>query len=202
MTLGREQHLPEDFWAVAAETAPSSVEAAESDARPATESDEESVGDTSDGSTQPEGPFKRDFVNDVPAGTGLGPEAKVWGVYNEYAKKYDEEMLGTYKDGTDNLLIFAALFSAAVTAFLVLSLPLLQTDPSQATLDALMVISAQLSAQSAGNGAAVGPYQASGDDFAPTSSVICINGLWIMSLFVSLSTSVLAMLVKQWMRVY
>ncbi|KZO93133.1 hypothetical protein CALVIDRAFT_486387, partial [Calocera viscosa TUFC12733] len=152
--------------------------------------------------TQPKPPFKRDFINDVPTGTGLGPEAEVWRVYNTYAKDYDKEMLETYKDGTDNLLIFAALFSAAVTAFLVLSLPLLQADPSQATLDALTVISAQLSAQSAGNGAAVGAYHAGGDDFSPASSVICVNGLWIMSLFVSLSTSVLAMLVKQWIRVY
>ncbi|KZO93125.1 hypothetical protein CALVIDRAFT_470256, partial [Calocera viscosa TUFC12733] len=137
-----------------------------------------------------------------PTGTGLGPEAEVWRVYNTYAEKYDKEMLETYKDSTDNLLIFAALFSAAVTAFLVLSLPVLQADPSQATLDALTIISAQLSAHSAGNGATVGPYQAAGDDFSPASSVIFINGLWIMSLFLSLSTSVLAMLVKQWMRVY
>ncbi|KZO93139.1 hypothetical protein CALVIDRAFT_268771, partial [Calocera viscosa TUFC12733] len=190
MTLGREQPIPEDFWALT---------------QTASEFDYEAIvfdRDTSDGPPQPEGPFTRDFINDVPTGTGLGPEAEVWRVYNTYAEKYDKEMLETYKDGTDNLLIFAALFSAAVTAFLVLSLPLLQTDPSQATLSALTVISAQLSAQSAGSSAAVGAYYAGGDDFSPASSDIFINGLWIMSLFVSLSTSVLAMLVKQWMRVY
>ncbi|KZO93137.1 hypothetical protein CALVIDRAFT_486484, partial [Calocera viscosa TUFC12733] len=205
MIPGREQPLPEDFWAVVAEVTPSSVEAVEPEAQAASDSDEESVVpdlDTSDASTQPEGPFTRDFINDVPKGTGLGPEAEVWRVYNTHAEKYDKEMLETYKDGTDNLLIFAALFSAAVTAFIVLSLPLLQADPSQATLDALTTISAQLSAQGARIGAGVGPYQAGGHDFAPTSSVIFINGLWITSLFLSLSTSVLAMLVKQWMRVY
>ncbi|KZT61928.1 hypothetical protein CALCODRAFT_426799, partial [Calocera cornea HHB12733] len=118
----------------------------------------------------------------------------------------------------DNLLIFvrtiscllcrrltanpqAALFSAVVTAFIVLALPLLQADPSQPIVDALNLISLQLASQGASN---ISTTMASTESNAasPTFSPVSINALWIMSLFVSLSTSVLAMLVKQWLRGY
>lgn len=92
------------------------------------------------------------------------------------------------------------MFSAVVTAFLIVSLPLLQADTAQATLDALTIISAQLATQTSESGPLTGPYQAANSP--PTSSVLSINALWILSLFVSLTTSVLAMLVKQWLRRY
>jgi hypothetical protein len=94
----------------------------------------------------------------------------------------------------------SALFSAVVTAFLVLSLPLLQPDNTQATVSALQVISAQLAGQAVASQAIVPAYTPS--TAAPTAAVVSINALWIISLLISLSTSVLAMLVKQWIRVY
>jgi len=153
--------------------------------------EEESVFTTEEEPVPPSAPK---FVNDLPTGTGLGPEADVWPVYNEQADKFDKEMVETFNGGTDNLLIFAALFSAVVTAFLVLPLPLLQADPTQATLDALTTISAQIAAQNDVGHTPTPPYQ--GGDTSPTPSAVSINALWILSLFLSLSTLVLAMLVK------
>ncbi|KZT54201.1 hypothetical protein CALCODRAFT_438976, partial [Calocera cornea HHB12733] len=130
----------------------------------------------------------------------MGTEAAIWPVYNEVAEKYDKEMLETYNGGMDNLLIFfqAALFSAVVTAFLILSLPLLQADPAQATLDALTAVSAQLAAMHL-NSTPATPYY---EQPSASPSALPINVLWIASLLLSLTTSVLAMLVKQWLRIF
>ncbi|KZT61921.1 hypothetical protein CALCODRAFT_426819, partial [Calocera cornea HHB12733] len=124
------------------------------------------------------GPHKRHFINDIPsAGTGCGPDADVWPVYNAYAEKYDREMLETYNGGMDNLLIFAALFSAVVTAFIVLSLPLLQADPTQTIVDALGVISAQIQSGSSGSGVPIALAPTGADNFSPSSTVLSINAL-------------------------
>ncbi|KZO93122.1 hypothetical protein CALVIDRAFT_486426, partial [Calocera viscosa TUFC12733] len=130
----------------------------------------------------------------------MGPDAAIWPIYNGQADKADKEMVETYNGGMENLLVFAALFSAVVTAFLVLSIPLLQADSGQATVDGIKTLSVQIASQAAGSGTSALPYQEAA--FQLPASVISVNVLWICSLFVSLSTSVLAMLAKQWLRVY
>ncbi|KZO93118.1 hypothetical protein CALVIDRAFT_486474, partial [Calocera viscosa TUFC12733] len=129
----------------------------------------------------------------------MGPDGALWPIYNEEADRADREMVETYNGGMENLLVFAALFSALVTAFLVLSIPLLQEDSGQATVDGIKALSAQIASQ-AGGSDSLQPYQEM--VFQPSASAIGVNVLWICSLFVSLSTSVLAMLAKQWLRMY
>lgn len=94
MALGREQPLPEDFLTA---SAPTLI------AEPLDEGAKVSDGDKG---TTGDGPFLRNFVNDLPTGTGTGPEADIWPVYNEHAERFDKEMLETYNGGMDNLLIF------------------------------------------------------------------------------------------------
>ncbi|KZT54223.1 hypothetical protein CALCODRAFT_485735 [Calocera cornea HHB12733] len=142
----------------------------------------------------------RNFLNDFPKGMGLGPDAEIWTKYNDFTTQYDKEMLDTYNGGMDNLLIFAALFSAIVTAFLMESLDLLSPDTSGATLDALTTVSAQLSAL--GTSSSIMPASYQETQFTIPTSALYVNALWIFSLSISLSASVLAMLVKQWLRVY
>ncbi|KZT54200.1 hypothetical protein CALCODRAFT_519529 [Calocera cornea HHB12733] len=169
-----EQPFPEDFWAAVVPEEKPHV------------SDE---------------PVRRRFINTIPTWTGMGPDAAIWPTYNEQAEKVDKEMVETYNGGMENLLVFAALFSAVVTAFLVLSIPLLQADNAQAVVDGIAVLSAQLAAQqSIPVHSVTSAYQQAA--FWPSSSAICVNLLWICSLLVSLSTSVLAMLAKEWLRVY
>ncbi|KZT62313.1 hypothetical protein CALCODRAFT_403790, partial [Calocera cornea HHB12733] len=93
------------------------------------------------------------------------------------------------------------LFSAILTAFLILSLGLLFPDKAQATVDALMVVSAQLNALNNPGSSPPSPYQPT-DPFVPNAISVWINVLWILSLTISLFTSVLAMLAKQWCRAY
>ncbi|KZO93121.1 hypothetical protein CALVIDRAFT_540370 [Calocera viscosa TUFC12733] len=79
MVLGREQPLPEDFWAVPTlEEKPAVLE----------------------------GPVRRHFVNNLPTETGMGPDAAIWPLYNEEADKADKEMVETYNGGMENLLVF------------------------------------------------------------------------------------------------
>ncbi|KZT61934.1 hypothetical protein CALCODRAFT_542991 [Calocera cornea HHB12733] len=202
MALSREQPLPEDFLAISAETvigSQSPLEVADlaadnqscSDASIKSSSGSRSRAELScseEKSSTVQGPFTPNFINDLPAGTGLRPDAAVWPLYNEHAEKVDREMLETYNGGMDNLLIFAALFSAVVTAFLILSLPLLQPDPSQDIVSALAHISLQLSFSACGNSNISGlPGQQPPDkqEFSPTAAVVLINTLWVTSLFVS-----------------
>ncbi|KZT62325.1 hypothetical protein CALCODRAFT_446136, partial [Calocera cornea HHB12733] len=101
----------------------------------------------------------------------------------------------------DVLLVFSALFSAVVTAFLVLSLALLSPDMSQQTVDALTAISLQLASMKAPSSSAPPAYQAP-QSFAPATSSVVINIFWALSLTISLFTSVLAMLAKGWLHNY
>ncbi|KZO93091.1 hypothetical protein CALVIDRAFT_519372, partial [Calocera viscosa TUFC12733] len=146
------------------------------------------------------GVFQRNFLNDFPKGMGLGPDAEIWAKYNDFTTQYDKELLETYNGGMENLLVFAALFSAIVTAFLMESLQLLQRDTAGATLAALTTVSAQLSAL--GTAASSMPVSYEPGPFVIQTNALYINALWIFSLCISLSASVLAMLVKQWLRVY
>ncbi|KZT54218.1 hypothetical protein CALCODRAFT_438977, partial [Calocera cornea HHB12733] len=147
-----------------------------------------------------DGPQRRDFVNDLPAGSGKGSNAAIWPIYNGKAEELDAELIETCNDAMDNLLIFAALFSAIVTAFLMLSLPLLQPDNSQAMVDGITALSAQIAVLRDSDISMPPIYQASA--FMLSMTDVWVNALWLLSLMISLTTSVLAMLIKQWLRAF
>ncbi|EJD44336.1 hypothetical protein AURDEDRAFT_19669, partial [Auricularia subglabra TFB-10046 SS5] len=119
---------------------------------------------------------------------------EAWKHCADAMEKYDVELCKAYREEIDTLLVFAGLFSAVVTGFAIESYQWLQDDPS----DAMLVLLAQI-AQSAGpNGSAVVS--------APTSSGIArsvstrINAYWFISLVLSLSAALVAILGKQWVR--
>ncbi|KAF5361412.1 hypothetical protein D9758_006235 [Tetrapyrgos nigripes] len=64
-----------------------------------------------------------------------GDNARMWKVYLDEAEEFDNEMLRSLKDTLDALLglVFAALFSAVVTTFVVSTTESLQPDYSQIT---------------------------------------------------------------------
>lgn len=91
----------------------------------------------------------------------------------------------------------AGLFSAVVTAFNVEAYKLLQDDPSQQTVQLLQTISQLL--QQGGNSTL-------GLDSLPSRSPsrqsIRINALWFTSLVCALVSSLIGIMVKQWLREY
>ncbi|SJL16720.1 uncharacterized protein ARMOST_20249 [Armillaria ostoyae] len=134
----------------------------------------------------------------------LGPLARVWRTYLEECGAFDIEMLEGWRDGLDVLLVFAGLFSAVVTTFVVQTSQNLQVDYSQVTATLLFeLIDVQ---RAAANGSLVNDVPRSDltpfSDFHPTISDSLVNGLWFTSLSFSLATALFAVLTKQWIHQY
>ncbi|KIM25644.1 hypothetical protein M408DRAFT_73944, partial [Serendipita vermifera MAFF 305830] len=72
-----------------------------------------------------------------------------WEIYNDRASTYDREMIKDWNESLNTLLIFAALYSAVLTAFIIESMKLLQEDVTETTRDILLVITRQLANTSA-----------------------------------------------------
>ncbi|KAJ7612803.1 hypothetical protein DFH06DRAFT_148265, partial [Mycena polygramma] len=96
----------------------------------------------------------------------------------------------------EGMLIFAGLFSASLTAFLIESYKTLVPDPGDTTTTLLAQISLPLAASANGTTYHFPPPAS----FKPsTASVIC-NVLWFISLGLSLTCALIATLFEQWAR--
>ncbi|KAI0340811.1 hypothetical protein BDW22DRAFT_1299146, partial [Trametopsis cervina] len=128
-----------------------------------------------------------------------------WEAVEKAIKEFDTEQVLTYKDDIDTLLVFDGLFSAAVTAFVLASYPLLQQDTTGAILVAVQQLVNQTAGYSILGGTllntTVTPPPAP-PPFKPTPGVVRVNTLWFSSLVVSLSAASLGIFVKQWLRAY
>ncbi|KDR68545.1 hypothetical protein GALMADRAFT_24146, partial [Galerina marginata CBS 339.88] len=115
--------------------------------------------------------------------------------------KKDKMQCDAWKEEVQNLLIFAGLFSAVVTAFIIESYKMLQRDPNDAIISLLSVIANRLD-----NTTATIPTPillssiGSGSSFSPTTSSIRINNFWFISLVLSLATVLVGIISLQWIR--
>ncbi|EEB91436.1 hypothetical protein MPER_10201, partial [Moniliophthora perniciosa FA553] len=101
-------------------------------------------------------------------------------------------MVKNWKEDIDTLLVFAGLFSAVVTAFVIESYQWLSEDPADTTVALLIQISAQLNASQN-----ISPERPS---FEADISSIRINCFWFLSLIFSLTSALFGLLCKQWLR--
>ncbi|KAF7967941.1 hypothetical protein HWV62_32477 [Athelia sp. TMB] len=124
------------------------------------------------------------------------PTAKIWSVYMSEAAPYDNATIESWLKDMDGILIFAGLFSASVTAFIIESYTGLMPDPNQQTIALLQQISQQL------NGGSVQSQTSMSDSFTPTSSTLRVNAFWFLSLCLALTCALAAILVQQWARNY
>ncbi|KAK0191983.1 hypothetical protein F5146DRAFT_927827, partial [Armillaria mellea] len=124
--------------------------------------------------------------------------------YLEECAAYDIERVEGWQDGLDVLLVFVGLFSTVVTTFVVQTSQSLQVDNSMVT--ALLLFELINVQCAAGNGSSVNDVPHSGltpsSDFHPTASDSWVNGLWFVSLSLSLTTVLFAVLTKQWIHQY
>ncbi|KAJ7443141.1 hypothetical protein FB451DRAFT_1057068, partial [Mycena latifolia] len=123
--------------------------------------------------------------------------AKLWAVYVSEAEKYDKSLVESWKSDMEGLLIFAGLFSASLTAFIIESYKTLTPDTGDATVQILTQISQQLAASMSGNITA--PPAPSSHFTPPAASLIC-NIFWFISLGLSLTCALIATLLQQWAR--
>ncbi|KAJ7278795.1 hypothetical protein C8J57DRAFT_1502637 [Mycena rebaudengoi] len=132
-----------------------------------------------------------------PDDTDEAAAAKLWAVYISEAEKYDKALVESWKSDMGGMLIFAGLFSASLTAFLIESYKTLSPDSADTTVLLLSQISLRLAASANGSTFSVDP---STSPFTPpTTSLVC-NALWFVSLGLSLSSALIATLLDQWAR--
>ncbi|PVF97759.1 hypothetical protein CPB86DRAFT_734365, partial [Serendipita vermifera] len=103
-------------------------------------------------------------------------------------------MIKDWNDSLNTLLIFTALYSAVLTAFIIESMKLLEEDPAETTRDILLIVSRQLA-------------NSSFPAFEPTAHetppfAIVVNGLFFTSLSCALIAALLAVLALQWVANY
>ncbi|KAF5393063.1 hypothetical protein D9757_001111 [Collybiopsis confluens] len=128
-----------------------------------------------------------------------GPSARVWRTYLAESTTFDENMIGEARDGLDAMLIFAGLFSAAVTSFLVEASQNLQADFTQVSADLLFQLVSQQSSGVTGDGNGSSTFNP-GSKFVPDARDVWVNGLWAVSLTFSLVVALASVLIKQWLR--
>ncbi|KAJ7468145.1 hypothetical protein FB451DRAFT_1369166 [Mycena latifolia] len=131
----------------------------------------------------------RDPSHDAAAG-------RLWSVYISEAEKYDKELVESWKSDMEGMLIFAGLFAASLTAFLIESYKTLSADSSDTTNFLLTQISQQLAGVANGT-ASVATTPPS---FTPTAASVICNVLWFISLGLSLTCALFATLLEQWAR--
>ncbi|KAJ7164106.1 hypothetical protein C8R46DRAFT_1278095, partial [Mycena filopes] len=122
--------------------------------------------------------------------------AKLWAVYVSEAEKYDKALVATWRSDMDGMLIFAGLFSASLTAFIIESYKTLNADSGDITVVLLAQISQQLAATINGSSIMIPQPEV----FVPTKASLVCNTLWFISLGLSLSCALIATLLEQWAR--
>ncbi|KAH9018537.1 hypothetical protein EDB85DRAFT_1897125 [Lactarius pseudohatsudake] len=143
----------------------------------------------------------------LPLDFGDGANA-LWSLFAKQAKTQDEARFQSLVGDMDGVLLFAGLFSAVLTSFLIQSIQKLQPDPTQQSAyyqNQSLVVLIHISQQIAAIGSQVfnsstppPPYLAP----KPSSSDILVNICWLVSLVCSLSAALLAILIQQWVRSY
>ncbi|KAK0441030.1 hypothetical protein EV421DRAFT_2057839, partial [Armillaria borealis] len=132
------------------------------------------------------------------------PSARVWRTHQAESAIHDANMVEEIRDNVDVLLVFAGLFSAVVTTFVVQTSQSLQADYAQASASLLFEL--LLVQRAIANGSPVDTIPVSSLNpqtvFVPSATDVWVNGLWFTSLFLSLTTALVAVLVKQWLHHY
>ncbi|KAG9093324.1 hypothetical protein FRC06_011566, partial [Ceratobasidium sp. 370] len=136
-------------------------------------------------------------------GEELAHDAALWKLYLEEADEHDQELVKGRHASLDMLLLFAALFSAILTAFIIESKDMLQQDPADATVALLLLIAQSQNRMELG----LPPPSdvatpAAVPTFTPSTSARWVNGIWFTSLGLSLSAALVAMLAKEWLTAF
>ncbi|KAF7336245.1 hypothetical protein MVEN_02172400 [Mycena venus] len=114
------------------------------------------------------------------------PAAAIWKFYLQETDAEDKKLTELWQIGLDQLLIFAGLFGAILTAFLIESRKNLKEDPLQQILLALRNDSAS----------------SRSEPFRPTKSSLIVNAVWFSSLGLTLISALAAVLAKGWVAQY
>ncbi|RXW21344.1 hypothetical protein EST38_g4513 [Candolleomyces aberdarensis] len=142
------------------------------------------------------------YLHEPPRGDTSAPGSEAWTAFVNVGRAYDKDVCSAWKDQIDNLLLFASLFSAVVTSFIIESYKLLKVDHQELTSAVLLGVHNQLDSILR-QGTFVPPLVPDPTPhFTPSSSAIAINMCLFLSLMLSLSTVSVGILCLQWLREY
>ncbi|KAF9484070.1 hypothetical protein BDN70DRAFT_826261, partial [Pholiota conissans] len=127
------------------------------------------------------------------------PDGDPWEILLKPELEADRMQCDAWKEEVQTLLIFAGLFSAVVTAFVIESYRFLQPDPNDTIIGLLTQIA------NGPNATSLSPLSASTSSsklasFSSTSSSVRINVFWFFSLILSLTTVLVGTIALQWLR--
>ncbi|CCA74905.1 hypothetical protein PIIN_08875 [Serendipita indica DSM 11827] len=117
-----------------------------------------------------------------------------WKIYNDHANTVDTELIRDWKSTLETLLIFGALFTAVLTAFIIESIKLLQEDTGETTRDILLTVSRQLANTST--------PAFEHDEFTQETWAVRVNYYFFTSISCSLVAALGAVLALQWIGSY
>ncbi|KAJ7819971.1 hypothetical protein B0H13DRAFT_1661112, partial [Mycena leptocephala] len=132
-----------------------------------------------------------DFPDDSPFRHHCANNAQIWKLYMDLANVFDKNLADLFNSDLDPLLIFAGLFSAILSAFLIEIRKGLQED-LQSITNGLLVVLIQ------GQHNVTAPAMPSLSTFVPSASTRWVNGLWFTSLIFSLVSALGASVAKGW----
>ncbi|KAG8791489.1 hypothetical protein FRC12_009079 [Ceratobasidium sp. 428] len=176
---------------------------ADTEAQPPTVGSENQPGDSPEKKPQlPSKSASDPAVEDVEFLRGIGREAQVWATYVKETTEFDDDMVDGWNRSLDVTLVFAALFSAILTAFVLESAKKLEPDREDQTVEILREISRSLQAGGVQPPLTGGSSTSTDAEFHPTHFAVWVNCLWFLSLSLSMAVSLAAMLAKQWCYYY
>ncbi|KAF9644082.1 hypothetical protein BDM02DRAFT_3103154, partial [Thelephora ganbajun] len=112
-------------------------------------------------------------------------------------EEYDKDFMNKHEEDLNTTLIFAGLFSAVASAFIVQVQPQLQPDPNQETAALLRVLIHKIDNTTFGGDVPDLPRWT-----GPLRTIVQVQCILYASLFASLLSAFLAMLGKQWLNRY
>ncbi|KAK0433909.1 uncharacterized protein EV420DRAFT_1623914 [Desarmillaria tabescens] len=133
-----------------------------------------------------------------PYGQEMSGNARIWSIYLEEAADFDANMLAEWRDTIGVLLVFAGLFSAVLTTFVVQTPQNMQPDYGEASMLLLFEILKATASNRSQSSIPSSPIAF----FSASRSDEWMNSLWFVSLTFSLITALVAILVKQWLHQY
>ncbi|KAI5830384.1 hypothetical protein K523DRAFT_372222 [Schizophyllum commune Tattone D] len=128
-------------------------------------------------------------------GEELSSNARIWSVYNDEAQIADTELVKGLNGTLDVLMVFAGLFSAVVTTFVAQSSQALNplADYAQMTTSLLYELTRLQRAMATGASIEDIPdFQASSTPNTYALTDVWVNGLWLVSLTLSLLTALIS----------
>ncbi|KIM19696.1 hypothetical protein M408DRAFT_182846 [Serendipita vermifera MAFF 305830] len=143
-----------------------------------------------------EGPPEMFIMDDMDGGHDprIAKGLTAWDLYNDEARKVDNELVKDWRDSLNSLLVFAAIFAAVLTAFIIESMKLLEPDQTEVLVDIAL-----LYLNNAGN---ISNTVFARPEFTPDVTAISINCLLFGSLGASLVAALASVVALQWVADY